>query len=139
MEACDIRDEASADPVWKQWHEYRATCFLNVANTQVWIYTAAEEFDCQVAMLHLLEVPGVALDAGSHAISISAFGDFHVIPISRLDSRSISILRPNVEGDIGQRKVELLRDEGCSASSLREKTRQRYAGLLGPVAGQGMH
>lgn len=139
MEACNIKDETSADPVWKQWHEYRATCFLNVATTQVWIYTATDEFDCLTAMMHLREVPGASLDAGSHAINISAFGDFHVVPISRLTSWSLELLQPNVEANLHKRKVELLQGERCALSSLREETMLRYPNILRPRMGGKIH
>ena len=116
----------SIDNVRSTWAAYRAECFIRSGFDAVWLWSAAHDFECSRAMLHLLEAPGAAVDVGTVAIALKAFDALHIVPIVRLTADSFEHLQPMVTFNLRDRQAELRNLQHRAEHSLEALVRARY-------------
>jgi hypothetical protein len=118
--------EREIDALRDEWTSYRAECFIRIGFDAAWMWSAAHDFECLRAMLHLLDTPGAAVDVGTVAIALKAFDAVHIVPIVRLTALSLRHLQPKANFNLSDRRAELRSLQGRAENSLEALVRARY-------------
>lgn len=116
----------SLEDLRSSWAVYRAECFIRIGFDAAWMWSAAHDFECSRAMLHLLDTPGAAVDVGTVAIALKAFDALHIVPIVRLTTLSLEHLQPQTTFNLLDRQAELRNLQHRAEHSLEALVRARY-------------
>lgn len=105
------------------WEQYRSVCFFRPSPQLIWVWSAAHEFDFVAAGLHLVSLPGVRIELGTHALTLvlphqpdPELHEWHVIPLTRMKLATLHLLQPCAAEDL-QSRVEALHADQASAQS----------------------
>lgn len=119
------------------WERYRAECFVRVATTPFWVWSAAHEFEFRFAALLLLELPGATVDVGSHAVAIHAFEHLHFVPIVRMSIDSLQHLQGLSLTPLLQQQTILRASQAQAEQALRDEVNRRFLCTAAPGSTNG--